>query len=230
MNSNHHNYITICSISFSQTGAIRPREADLIFLTEWNSPNGKYKNNDEPPAATPNSNAEFLNSAWVPLTRAKSTETKNDLETNKNATNSAPVAAANPLGRDIAKAIFIQSSSPSSDSLPTVGIPSDHNTTTPYNRANWQDPYLCNVPKLASAAPWRRPDMEGFKRNDGCNYNNRPRDRYNRVRSRVEHPTRPDPNFIDAAWIQAAHKYTIAFESVCHCLELCGLRKETVSV
>lgn len=29
--------------------------------------------------------------------------------------------------------------------------------------------------------------------------------------------------------IQMAHKYTITFELVCHCLELCGLRKETVS-
>lgn len=36
------------------------------------------------------------------------------------------------------------------------------------------------------------------------------------------------PNHIKVAWIQTAHKYTIAFEMVCHCLELSGLRQETV--
>lgn len=30
--------------------------------------------------------------------------------------------------------------------------------------------------------------------------------------------TQRDRNVIDGAWIQTAHKYTIAFESVCHCL------------
>lgn len=44
-------------------------------------------------------------------------------------------------------------------------------------------------------------------------------------------PPIPDDNFpryIEIDWVLKAHKYTIAFELVCHCLELCGLRKETV--
>lgn len=48
--------------------------------------------------------------------------------------------------------------------------------------------------------------------------------------ARTTLPNRRDPYFLDRAWIQTAHKYTIAFESVCHCLELCGLRNETVSL
>ena len=35
------------------------------------------------------------------------------------------------------------------------------------------------------------------------------------------------PN-ISGAWPETAHKYTIAFEIICHCLEVCGLRRETV--
>lgn len=44
-------------------------------------------------------------------------------------------------------------------------------------------------------------------------------------------PPMPDthyPSFVDISWVQIAHKYTIAYELICHCLELCGLRKETV--
>lgn len=48
------------------------------------------------------------------------------------------------------------------------------------------------------------------------------------VRSPPEIPDERFPKNIDVLWIQAAHKYTIAFELVCHCFELCGLRKETV--
>ncbi|XP_055304272.1 uncharacterized protein LOC129569461 [Sitodiplosis mosellana] len=33
-------------------------------------------------------------------------------------------------------------------------------------------------------------------------------------------------NYVDVSWIQTAHKYTIAYELVCHCLELSGLRTE----
>lgn len=46
-------------------------------------------------------------------------------------------------------------------------------------------------------------------------------------------PPMPDnrsPGDINVFWIQTAHKYTITFELICHCLELCGLRKETVSM
>ncbi|XP_031628705.1 uncharacterized protein LOC116344351 [Contarinia nasturtii] len=32
---------------------------------------------------------------------------------------------------------------------------------------------------------------------------------------------------MEMSWIQLAHKYTISFEIVCHCLELCGFRKQT---
>lgn len=38
------------------------------------------------------------------------------------------------------------------------------------------------------------------------------------------------PNHVEVDWIHVTHKYTIAFELVCHCLELCGLRKETVRI
>lgn len=41
-------------------------------------------------------------------------------------------------------------------------------------------------------------------------------------------PNERYPNYVELAWVQAAHKYSICFELVCHCLELCGLRKETV--
>lgn len=46
-------------------------------------------------------------------------------------------------------------------------------------------------------------------------------------------PPMPDnrsPGDINVLWIQTAHKYTITFELICHCLELCGLRKEKVSM
>lgn len=40
-----------------------------------------------------------------------------------------------------------------------------------------------------------------------------------------------NPNvFVDFDWVQAAHKYTISFELICHCLEICGLRKLSVSL
>ncbi|XP_055326140.1 uncharacterized protein LOC129579976 isoform X2 [Sitodiplosis mosellana] len=34
----------------------------------------------------------------------------------------------------------------------------------------------------------------------------------------------------DASWVQIAHKYTITFELICHCLEVCGLRNETALI
>lgn len=37
------------------------------------------------------------------------------------------------------------------------------------------------------------------------------------------------PSHFEGSWIQTAHKYTITFELICHCLEICGLRGETVS-
>lgn len=48
------------------------------------------------------------------------------------------------------------------------------------------------------------------------------------ARSPPEFPNEPFPQYVDLLWIQAAHKYTIAFELVCHCFEVCGLRNETV--
>lgn len=42
-------------------------------------------------------------------------------------------------------------------------------------------------------------------------------------------PTWRYPNYVEIAWLQTAHKYTIAFELICHCFEICGLRNETVS-
>lgn len=46
-------------------------------------------------------------------------------------------------------------------------------------------------------------------------------------------PKMPENHYIghvETVWIQAAHKYTIAFELIGHCLELCGMRKETVNL
>ncbi|XP_055326137.1 uncharacterized protein LOC129579973 [Sitodiplosis mosellana] len=43
-------------------------------------------------------------------------------------------------------------------------------------------------------------------------------------------PSKPnwrDSGHVDISWIQTVHKYTITYELVCHCLELCGLRKKT---
>lgn len=37
------------------------------------------------------------------------------------------------------------------------------------------------------------------------------------------------PEYVDIDWVLIAHKYTIAFELICHCLEMCGLRDETVN-
>ncbi|XP_055304268.1 uncharacterized protein LOC129569458 [Sitodiplosis mosellana] len=37
----------------------------------------------------------------------------------------------------------------------------------------------------------------------------------------------PNSFRVKGSWIHTAHKYTVAFETVCHCLEICGLRKET---
>lgn len=42
-------------------------------------------------------------------------------------------------------------------------------------------------------------------------------------------PKQEFPNYIKLNWVLTAHKYTITFELVCHCLELCDLRKETVN-
>lgn len=36
------------------------------------------------------------------------------------------------------------------------------------------------------------------------------------------------PEHVEVEWIQLAHIYTIGYELVCHCLEMCGLRQETV--
>lgn len=41
-------------------------------------------------------------------------------------------------------------------------------------------------------------------------------------------PSDQFPTYVELNWVQAAHKYSICFELVCHCLEFCGLRKETV--
>lgn len=70
---------------------------------------------------------------------------------------------------------------------------------------------------------WRdQNDHNARRSHNWSNYNSR-------VRTNL--PTQStDSKFIDRTWIQTAHKYTIAFESVCHCLELCGLRKETVNI
>lgn len=37
------------------------------------------------------------------------------------------------------------------------------------------------------------------------------------------------PEVVEKGWIQAAHRYTIAFEIICHSLEICGLRSQTVN-
>ncbi|XP_031619086.1 uncharacterized protein LOC116338142 isoform X2 [Contarinia nasturtii] len=39
-------------------------------------------------------------------------------------------------------------------------------------------------------------------------------------------PNQHYPRYVEFPWVRIAHKYTIAFEHVCHCLEICGLRKE----
>ncbi|XP_031619155.1 uncharacterized protein LOC116338187 [Contarinia nasturtii] len=51
-------------------------------------------------------------------------------------------------------------------------------------------------------------------------------------RSSVRRIHRPPvmPRFagaIEKSWVQICHKYTISFELVCHCLELCGMRQHT---
>lgn len=33
---------------------------------------------------------------------------------------------------------------------------------------------------------------------------------------------------VEITWVHTAHRYTISFELICHCLEICGLRKHTV--
>lgn len=38
------------------------------------------------------------------------------------------------------------------------------------------------------------------------------------------------PEFVGLESIQTAHKYGIAYMVVCHALEVCGLRKEMVSL
>lgn len=42
----------------------------------------------------------------------------------------------------------------------------------------------------------------------------------------------PEPEWsyddVDPSWTQMAQMYTITFQLICHCLERCGLRKETV--
>lgn len=43
-------------------------------------------------------------------------------------------------------------------------------------------------------------------------------------------PPELDQEFLNTSgtWSKTAHKYTIAFEIVCHCLEVSGLRQEAV--
>lgn len=41
---------------------------------------------------------------------------------------------------------------------------------------------------------------------------------------------RPSQDEVDIDCVLTAHKYTIAFELICHCLEMCGLRDETVKL
>lgn len=36
------------------------------------------------------------------------------------------------------------------------------------------------------------------------------------------------PSYAKMSWVLLAHKYTITFELICHCLELCGMRRRTV--
>lgn len=198
------------------------READLIFLTELKRPNVKCTNSDESSAATRTRNVELLNGTSVTITKSNG-ERKNDLPTNDNTTSSTPAAAPNPLVRHITDALFRQSDGQCSNSPTSAPIGYYRNITSSYNTENWRDPHSLNVPSSTSAAPWRHMAMNGFRRNDGFHYNSPPH-------YRNYHRSKPDPHHIDGSWIQTAHKYTIAFESVCHCLELCGLRKETVSI
>lgn len=177
------------------------------------------------PAATSCRNVQLPNVTSVPLYKSDG-QRKNDPPINENATNFKP----NSISRDVTEALFPKSDSESKHNLP-IGIspeadPTYHHISPKHNLENWRDPINFRLPESTAAAPWRLSAMNGFRRNGGTphnwsNYNNR---------ARTTLPTRDDPHFIDRAWIQTAHKYTIAFESVCHCLELCGLRKETVSV
>ncbi|XP_055320075.1 uncharacterized protein LOC129577310 [Sitodiplosis mosellana] len=111
--------------------------------------------------------------------------------------------------------------------------PTNHNITPLFISANWRDPNNYILPAqpvaMVNFQGIRRPPLvisnwrDQHDRNDRrphnwSNYNNRARNTL---------PTKHDRNFIDLEWIQVAHKYTIAFEAICHCLELCGLRKET---
>lgn len=66
----------------------------------------------------------------------------------------------------------------------------------------------------------RRTELDGQRKNSGY-----------KPKSFCPPPSTPawrDPGFVRRQEICTVHKYTVAFETVCHCLEICGLRKETV--
>lgn len=186
--------------------------------------------NEHSPAATSAitscRNVQLSNVTSVPLYKLDG-QRKNDPPINGNATNFKPIAAPNSISRDVTEALFPRLNSETKHNLP-IGIlleayPIYHHIRPTYNLENWRDPNDYRLPESTAAAPMRLAAMNGFRKNgrpphNWSNYNNRAR------------TTRGNPHFIDCAWIQIAHKYTIAFESICHCLELCGLRKETVSI
>lgn len=110
------------------------------------------------------------------------------------------------------------------------------NEVPPFVPGSWRNPNQYMVQPVAThqfTMYYRRPPLIISNWRDQNDRNERRLPPHNwsnyNARARITLPTRRDPYFMDRAWIQTAHKYTIAFESVCHCLELCGLGKETVS-
>lgn len=114
------------------------------------------------------------------------------------------------------------------NATPAVALPY-RNIAPIFYPGNWRArndyvlPVARNHFRVRRAAPnWRdQSDRNERRTHNWSNYNNR---------RQTTLPTQHDLKYIGGAWINTAHKYTIAFESVCHCLELCGLRKETVSL
>lgn len=144
---------------------------------------------------------------------------------------SAPFTKSNTLSRNIPSINQNTTSAPASAVLPNRNV-------TPVFKANprnWRDRNDYVLPEARNYYRIRRPPLiipnwrdEGDREGDRNertphNWSN------NKNRVRTTLPTQHDRKYIGSAWIQTAHKYTITFELVCHCLELCGLRKETVS-
>lgn len=189
----------------------------MIFLTEWNSPNGRDKNVNSPGASSNISSDRDVEWQRVLFTKSNG-QNMSHPPGSENVTSFTSAAASNSLSRDVTEALF------TTTPISFAPIPVKHNIAPLYNPRNWRDPYHYRLPESRAAAPMYLSAMNGFKRNGPPPHN---WSNYNRWHARAP---RHDLHFIDRAWIQIAHKYTITFESVCHCLELSGLRKETVSI